>query len=116
MSVSQCAHLSALRVPACPDRVGVANLMFSAVCRLLESLGCLFTTPVVCFQQLAASTKIPGWGPWPVDVWTFRHSDVQTFRKSKSPALRRGLCHELEQLTSRSGRPTRSVYAGCSVV
>jgi hypothetical protein len=39
-----------LRVVACPDRVGLANPMFSAVCRLLKSLGSLFATPVVCFQ------------------------------------------------------------------
>src|SRR5258707_15411038 len=70
MSVSQCAHPSALRVPACPDRVGVVNLMFSAVCRLLftlslegQSLCALFRTPFLCFQQLAASfTKTPGGG------------------------------------------------------
>ncbi len=35
-------------------------------------------------------------------------------QKAKGPALRRGLCHEPERLTYRSGRPTRSGCAGCS--
>ena len=35
-------------------------------------------------------------------------------QKAKGPALRQGPCHELELLTFRSGRPTRSGSAGCS--
>src|ERR1700730_8682960 len=35
--------------------VSVANLILSTTCRLLFSLGSLFRTPVLCFQQLAVS-------------------------------------------------------------
>jgi len=42
------------------------TLNVSAICRLFVSLGLLFRTPIVCFQQLAASfPKTPGWGVSP---------------------------------------------------
>src|SRR5258708_611682 len=96
MSVSQCAHPSALRVPACPDQVGVANLMFSAVCRLLKSLCSLFRPPFLCFQQLATSfTKTPGGGGGRLQVRTgpyrsgdfSRHSPLITRHFPPSPLL-----------------------------
>ena len=54
---------SGRRASACPDRVGVANPMFSAVCRLFVALCTLFDTRSLCFQSLADSfPKTPGGG------------------------------------------------------
>ncbi len=61
---------SALHVRWSFLRVSVASPMFSAVCRPFVALCALFRTPVLCFQQLAASfRKTPGVGiPNALDV------------------------------------------------
>ena len=70
-----------LRVSACPDRAGLANPMFSVVCRLFVALCALFRTPSLCFQQLAASfCKMPGVGGIPIRSLDSRRESTKTSR------------------------------------
>jgi len=58
--VARGCHLS---IPISALCVSVANLVFSATCRLLRSLCPLLYTPVLCFQSFPASfCKMRGWG------------------------------------------------------
>jgi hypothetical protein len=113
-SVSPCRRLPR------PGRGGKSHVLSSLppLCRSLRSFSHslpLFSTACSLFYE-NTRVGVPDCSTFGRgDVPTFRRSD-ETFRKSKSPALRRGLCHKPNQLTCRSGTPTRSVYAGCSVL
>jgi len=72
------------RLPSRTNSIGprptpTVTLDPSISCRLLKSLASLLATPVLCFQQLAASfNKIPGWVGIPIRSLDSRRESTRT--------------------------------------